>query len=342
MRGVGRLKQLPLEWWLLLVAAALPATDAVLPRGLRVAELFPQIFLFAILGLGLNCISGYTGLLNLGVAAFTAIGAYVYGILTCDIYPFQLDFVSAAVTALFFGGFAGAVLGLPALRLHGDYLAIVTLGFGEIVQDLLRNLETITKGTQGINPLPPPTLVGISGGVEYYVPYYTVLFVLVLLVFVSKNLERSQVGRAWMAIRDDELSARCIGISPVRIKLGAFTFGAALCALSGALMAAYLGSTGEPGNYDFQLSVIVLCIVMVGGLGSIPGVLVGAVVMVGFNSIVLAKLTGWLGRIGLADGQNVYSMPANWKYFIFGLALIAIARFRPLGLVPRDGRGGFD
>lgn len=249
-----------------------------------------------------------------------------------------MGFFSATIAAILIGGAAGVVLGLPTLRLRGDYLAIVTLGFGEIVQDSLRNLESITKGTQGINPLPYPTFFGYQFTTQDYLPwYYLFLFILLVVVTLLANLENSRVGRSWMSIREDELASRCMGIQPVRTKLLAFAMGASLCSLAGAMWACYLGSSGEPGNYDFQISVIALCIVIVGGMGSILGVLVGALVMVGFNSILLVKLSDALMRTGILSTDNVFSSPSNWKYMIFGLALILMMRFRSQGLVPPKG-----
>ena len=320
---------------LFLVALCLPLFDAALPREFKIADLMRPIFIFAILGLGLNIVTGYTGLLNLGVAAFMAIGAYSYSILSCDIYPFQLGFWGAVVCATFSGAISGVVLGLPTIRLQGDYLAIVTLGFGEIIQDSLKNLDSITKGTQGINPLPYPTFFGYAFTAQEYLPwYYLFLAILVLVAVISYNLEHSRVGRAWISIREDELASGCMGIQPVKNKLLAFSVGAALCSLAGALWASYLGSSGEPGNYDFQVSVIALCIVIVGGMGNISGVLIGALLMVGFNSIFLVKLSDFLMREGMVSTTNVFSSPNNWKYMVFGLALILTMRFRPLGVLP--------
>jgi len=256
----------------LAVLLLLPAVDLLLPRNLQFAGLIPPIFVLAILGLGLNIVTGYTGLLNLGVAAFMAIGAYTCSILTCDIFPFQVGFWAALGFAVAAGAVSGFLLGLPTLRLRGDYLAIVTLGFGEIVQDTLKNLDTITKGTQGINPLPPPSVFGYTFTPAEYQPWYYLLLVILLLVVLGvRNLEVSRCGRTWMAIREDELAARCMGVNVVRAKLAAFATGAALCALAGALWVSYLGTSGEPGNYDFQISILALCIVIVGGMASIPG-----------------------------------------------------------------------
>ena len=312
-----------------------PVVDLVTPGSYRFGEPLQTIFIFAILGLGLNIVTGLTGLLNLGVAAFMAVGAYTYAILTCDIYPFQLPWYAGFLMAIVCGAVSGIALGLPTLRLRGDYLAIVTMGFGEIVQDSLKNLEGITKGTQGINPLPPPALPGIVFSQESYYPwYYLFLLILVGVIVICHNLENSRIGRAFISIREDELASRCMGINPVRTKLLAFATGAGLCSLAGALWACFLGSSGEPGNYDFQVSMIALCIVIVGGMGSIPGILVGALVMVGFNSIVLVKLTQYLSTSGILTSESVFTSPNNWKYSVFGLALIIMMRLRPQGLIP--------
>lgn len=332
---VRRFAVLRSGYLLLVVALVLPFFDRYIPAEYKIAGLMRPIFIFAILGLGLNIVTGYTGLLNLGLAAFMAIGAYSYAILTCDIYPFQLDFWSASLLTVVVGATAGVILGLPTIRLRGDYLAIVTLGFGEIVQDTLKNLDTITQGTQGINPLPAPTLPGVSFSTHNYMPwYYLLLAILCVVVVLSRNLEHSRVGRWWISIREDEIAATCMGINPVKAKLLAFCVGAALASLSGALWASYLGSTGEPGNYDFQISIIALCIVIIGGMGNISGVVLGAVVMVGFNSIILEKTTTHLAQKGLVNTQNVLTVPSNWKYMVFGLALVLTMRFKPEGLFP--------
>ena len=304
-----------------------------LPRELQFADLLRPIFIYAILGLGLNIVTGYTGMLHLGVTGFMAIGAYVFAILSCDIFPFQLGFFFSAIAAMAAGSITGVFLGMPCMRLSGDYLAIVTLGFGEIVQSLLRNLEVITKGTQGINPLPPPTLFGIQYDTANYLPtYYLFLGMLFLIVLLNRNLEHSRVGRVWLAIRDDELASKSMGITTAQSKLAALAVGSAVCSLAGALYASMLGSTGEPGNYDFSISITALCIVIVGGMGSIRGVLLGAVLMIGFSSIFLTKLSEYLMRHEWISGGSVFFSPSNWKYMIFGLALVLMMRFKPDGL----------
>jgi branched-chain amino acid transport system permease protein len=310
-------KRIKFHWLFLAVAALMPV---VFPG---FAELLRPIFIFAILALGLNILTGFTGILNLGVAAFMAVGAYSYAILTCDIYPFQFNFWIATGITILVGLSIGLLLGLPTIRLRGDYLAIVTLGFGEIVQDVLKNLDVITKGTQGINPLPTPSHM-----------YFLLLGFLALVVLFNRNLERSRIGRAWISIREDELASSCVGINPMKMKLLAFALGAAQCSLAGALWASYLASSGEPGNYDFQVSIIALCIVIVGGMGSIAGVLLGALVIMGFNSIVLESVTNFLKAHQIISTDNVFTAPGNWKYMLFGFALILMMRFRPEGLLP--------
>ena len=312
--------------------AAVPLVDLVVP--IQLAAPMRNVIVFAILALGLNVVVGWTGLLNLGIAAFMAIGAYAFGILTCEIYPFQVGFWWGVVLAGAIGAGAGWLLGAPTLRLRGDYLAIVTLGFGEIVQDALKNLEVVTKGTQGINPLPAPALPGVAMGSDRVVPwFYLYLAILGAVVFLARNLELSRLGRQWFAVREDELAARCMAIEPDRAKLKAFAAGAALAAVSGALYASLLSSTGEPSNYDFQISILALCIVIVGGIGSITGILVGAIVVVGLSNVVLPILTQALQRAGIGSTDNVLSSPDNYKYLIFGLALVLMMRYRPDGIV---------
>ncbi len=322
----------------LALLAATPLLDVVAPS-LQCSGPMRTVIVFAILALGLNIVVGWTGLLNLGIAAFMAIGAYAFGILTSEIYPFQVGFWWGIVLSGAIGAFAGWLLGAPTLRLRGDYLAIVTLGFGEIVQDGLKNLPTITKGTEGINPLPAPTVLDASlkavevSGETPVRWFFIYLALLALVVFLCRNLEFSRLGRQWFAVREDELAARCMAIEPDKAKLKAFAAGAALAAIAGALYASHLSSTGEPSNYDFQISILALCIVIVGGIGSITGVLVGAIVMVGLNNVLLPIITQSLQRAGFASTGNVLSSPDNYKYLFFGLALVLMMHFRPDGLV---------
>lgn len=313
--------------------ALTPLVDLAIPS-VQLSGPMRFVVVYAVMAIGLNIVVGWTGLLHLGIAAFAALGAYAYGITTCAIYPFQVGFWWGLAIAALVGAAAGFLLGAPTLRLRGDYLAIVTLGFGEIVQDALKNLEPITKGTQGINPLPAPGLFGFDFTSESPTPwFYLYLGILALVVFLARNLEFSRLGRQLFAVREDELAARCMAIEPDKAKLKAFAMGAALAAVSGALGASVLSSTGEPANYDFQISILALCIVIVGGIGSITGVLVGAVVMVGLNNVLLPILTQTLQRNGIGSTSNVLSLPDNYKYIIFGLALVLMMRLRPDGIV---------
>ncbi len=331
--------KLPKEYLLLLIATIVPIVDLISPNLLDLTTTLRPIIVFSLLALGLNIVTGSTGLLHLGVSGFMAIGAYAYAISSCDIYPFQFGFWGSLIVAAAIGGLIGLFLGFPTLRLRGDYLAIVTLGFGEILQDVIRNLDLITKGTQGINPLPTPSLFSIqltsNDGVIWY---YLYLAILSGVVFINRNLLTSRIGRSFVAVREDELAASCMGVPTVRVKLQAFTIGAAICSLAGALWACHLGSTGEPGNFDFQISIITLCIVIVGGLGSISGVLLGAIIVIGFNSIVLVKLSQILADAGWVSSGDVFLTPNNWKYAVFGLALILMMRVKPDGLIPYSSR----
>lgn len=317
---------------------ALPLVDLFLPNGSQLLPAFKPVLIFAIYGLALHVITGSAGILHLGMAGFVAIGAYSYSILSSTIYPFQLGFWGGVAGAAVFGGLFGCLLSLPTLRLKGDYLAMVTLGFGEIVQDSLKNLEVITKGTQGINPIPYPNIFGFELTPDKHLAwYYFLLSFLFLVTIFLGNLSRSKLGRAWQSVKEDNLVSGFMGISVGGVQLRALIIGSTLASIGGAFWASSLGSSGEPSNYDFQVSVISLCIIIVGGLGSLTGVLVGALVMVGANSILLVRLSEWLARQGWADSTRVWTVPNNWKYLFFGVALILMMRWKPSGLLPADG-----
>jgi branched-chain amino acid transport system permease protein len=304
------------------------------------------IFIYALLALGLNVVVGYTGLLHLGIAAFFGIGAYITGILTVPAYPFQVGFVAALVLSGVGAALLGVLLGAPTLRLRGDYLAIVTLGFGEVTRFTLRNLEEITAGTRGLNPVPPPHLpaavlpllswLGINPdwSLDYRLFYYLALGLLVLVILLLVNLERSRLGRAWVAIREDELAATCMGINAARVKLSAFALGCGLAGMAGCLYATTLTSTAGPDAFDFNRSIIMLCCVILGGLGSLRGTLLGVVLLIGFDNVVAPILDGLIQRAEINPNGNPLLTFSNWKLMIFGLALILMMRFRPEGLLP--------
>lgn len=304
------------------------------------------IFIYAILALGLNVVVGYTGLLHLGIAAFFGIGAYITGILTVPAYPFQFGFLAVLVLSTAGAALLGVLLGAPTLRLRGDYLAIVTLGFGEVTRFTLRNLEEITAGTRGLNPVPPPTLpaalVGPLGwlgiqpdwSLDYRLFYYLALALLLLVIVLLKNLERSRLGRAWVAIREDELAATCMGINAARVKLSAFALGCGLAGMAGCLYATTLTSTAGPDAFDFNRSMIMLCCVILGGLGSLRGTLLGVFLLIGFDNVAAPILDGLIQSANINPSGNQLLTFSNWKLMIFGLALVLMMRFRPEGLLP--------
>ncbi len=327
------LRQIPTEYLIL-------ACLALFPLGAYASELGSQLtnlLIFAILALGLNVVIGNTGLLHLGIAAFFGIGAYVTGILTIEGYPFQVGFYVAAAISTLMAALAGLMLGAPTLRLRGDYLALVTLGFGEVVRFSLRNWEEITGGTRGLNPIPPPWLPGVSPStfVSDYRPFfYLTLVILTGVVIVLRNLENSRTGRAWVAIREDELAAACMGINVTRAKLAAFAVSAALAGLAGCLYATKLSTTADPQAYDFNRSIIVLCCMILGGLGSIRGTLVGVLILIGFDTVLAPAFDRYLQSLDFnAEGYPFLTF-SNWRLMIFGLALILMMRLRPEGLLP--------
>ena len=221
----------------------------------------PGLFLFALLALALNVVVGYTGLLHLGVAAFFGIGAYTVGILTAPSNPFGLNFWLALVAATVIATLAGLLLGAPALRLRGDYLALVTLGFGEVVRFTIKNLPTITEGPKGVSPLPAPVFPGTSvdWNIDYRPFYYLALAALAVTFYFLYRLERSKLGRAWVAIREDELAATCMGLNTARLKLAAFAVTAGIAGMAGGIYAAKMTSTVGPEAYDFNKSIFLLC-----------------------------------------------------------------------------------
>jgi branched-chain amino acid transport system permease protein len=296
-----------------------------------------DILVFCILALGLNVVVGYTGLLQLGIAAFFGIGAYITGILTVTQFPFQWNFWPAMVAATLGSGVAGILLAAPTLRLRGDYLAIVTLGFGEVIKFAIKNLENITNGSRALNPIPAPDAVlDWNGDFRWY--YFLALGALVLVVFLLRTLEDSRIGRAWFAIREDELAASCMGLNAAQVKLSAFALGAALAGLAGSIYAASLNQTGGPDSYTFNRSITVLCFLIIGGMGNIRGAIAGTFVLMGYDNI----LTPYLDEF--AQQHHVFAWTTRFldqelrfsslKLVIFGLALILMMRFRPEGIFP--------
>ena len=297
--------------------------------------------LYLMLSLGLNVVVGYAGLLDLGYIAFFAVGAYCYALLSSPQFGIHWPLLVILPIGALCAGLFGVLLGAPTLRLKGDYLAIVTLGFGEIIRIFLNNLSSpvnITNGPQGISDIDPLHLGSIvfNHGLVFgdiRIPsviniYYLFLLAVIITMIFSSRLERSRVGRAWMAIREDELAASCVGIHTKRYKLLAFGLGATMGGLSGGLFAGFQGFV-SPESFTLMESVMILCMVVLGGMGHIPGVIVGSLLL-SILPEVLRETAGW--QRGLF-GQVIVD-PANLRLIMFALALVVMMLVRPEGLIP--------
>ena len=322
---------------------------------------------YAALALGLNIVVGMAGLLDLGYAAFFAIGAYTYGIAASwqvtpewtsfwepfewlglvarfresggDVVHFQVSFwlmmpAAAALTALF-----GVLFGFPTLRLKGDYLAIVTLGFGEIVPIVVRNTPSVTNGAMGLNGVAAPQLFGWSFGVSATPYYYVGLLLVAFLILTSQRLKFSRIGRAWMAIREDEIAAAAMGVNRVKLKLLAFATGAAFAGATGTLFVAKL-QTATPDMFGFPVSVMILVMVVFGGIGSVWGVVLGAISLQLLQSWFLQDLSQWLHTLGRLVGVEWLQRVelASSIELIFGLILVTMMLYRRDGLIPATRR----
>jgi len=275
--------------------------------------------IYVLMGLGLNIVVGLAGLLDLGYVAFFAIGAYTLGLLTTpEPIALTLGFWPVLILSVVIAAFAGIILGIPVLRMRGDYLAIVTLGFGEIIRVLIRSdmMSPYLGGPQGIRDIAGPSIFGWNLSTEK--GYLYLIFLGILITIILTNfIQSSRVGRAWMAMREDETVAQAMGINTFYYKLIAFATGAAFAGLGGALFAARNQFTG-PADHTLMVSINVLCLLIVGGMGSVPGIVVGAFVLKGFPEI-LREL-------------NIYRM------LVFGGLLVYMMIIRPEGLWPAPRR----
>lgn len=306
--GLSAIFDTPAKQWT--VIGALLLVMAVLPFFVNdyITVIVTHALLYVVLALGLNIVVGYAGLLDLGFAAFFAVGAYTVGITT---QYFDLNFWLALPLAIVFATIAGIVIGAPTLRLRSDYLAIVTLGFGEIVRLTARNLRE-TGGASGIRGIESPWVFGyhIQSNIDFY---FVFLILAILGVIVSVRLANSRLGRAWLYVRHDEDAAEAMGIDRVRVKLAAYIVGAIYGAIGGAFFAANLGAI-SPESFSFRQSVEILMVVILGGIGKIPGVILGA-----FIVILTPELLREVGDL---------------RYFIFAVGLLLIMLFRPSGIWP--------
>ncbi len=315
--------------------------------------------LYIMLALGLNIVVGFAGLLDLGYIAFYAVGAYLMALLgsphltsqfaaLAHLFPdgIHLSFwmillVAGPVAALF-----GALLGAPTLKLRGDYLAIVTLGFGEIIRIFMNNLDrpvNITNGPKGITAVDSVKLFGLDFSKSHEIfglkltpvmmYYYLLIAMVIIIVFVSLRLQHSRIGRAWVAIREDETAAKAMGINTRNVKLLAFAMGAAFGGVSGAVFGAFQGFV-SPESFVLWESIYVLAIVVLGGMGHIPGVIMGGFLLVGFQELLREAATPvqklLFGEV-LIDAEVLRSL-------LFGLALVVVMLYRPSGLWPAPRR----
>ena len=312
---------------------------------------------YVILALGLNIVVGFAGLLDLGYVAFFAIGAYAWSMigsgqftvltgLAINPQAWPWLFWPMLVIGALIAAFWGVMLGAPTLRLRGDYLAIVTLGFGEIVPVFFLNLDKYTNGTNGLVGVFSPAFPGIQWSTFTPIPYYYLILVLIgFCLLANVRLRDSRLGRAWVAIREDEIAAASSGINLVQTKLFAFGAGAFFSGIAGVYYAAKLGGV-SPENFSFSDSVIYLAMVVIGGLGSIPGVVVGALAVYAINVLILGQLD-----VTASDPHNVlyplYSgiqsvFPdfsfSNIRNLVFGVILVSVMIFRPEGLIPSARR----
>jgi branched-chain amino acid transport system permease protein len=288
--------------------------------GMYFSEILDDVGIYILMGLGLNIVVGFAGLLDLGYVAFYAIGAYTLGVLTTSesVGLLHLSFWAAVPFALIVAVFAGVVLGVPILRLRGDYLAIVTLGFGEIIRILVLSdaLKPLLGGPEGIEHIGQPTFGKLVLANQQQI-FYVVLAGIILAGFIATRLKSSHLGRSWMALREDEDVAEAMGINKVATKLLAFGMGALFSGLGGALFATKLNSV-YPQSFSFIVSINILSLIIIGGLGSIPGVFVGGLVLVGLPLLL--------------------SQFQDFVYLIYGASLIFMMLARPEGLWPEARR----
>lgn len=292
------------------VVALLVATPFLPNYYVRVVN---GLLIYILLGIGLNIVIGYAGLLDLGFVAFYAVGAYTYGLLASPQFDLHLPFLLIVVIAAFLGMLTGILLGVPVLKLRGDYLAIVTLGFGEIIRILLNNVGWLTGGPQGIARLDKASIFGIE--VARPVEIYWLLLVTVILVAtVVWRMERSILGKAWAAIREDQDAARGIGINTTNAKLAAFATSAMIGSIAGVIFAASQRFV-SPESFTLQESVLIVLMIVIGGIGNILGIVAGAAILILLPEVLREF--------------------AEWRILFLGILMIVLIIIRPGGIVPR-------
>ena len=298
--------------------------------------------IYIMLALGLNIVVGFAGLLDLGYIAFYAVGAYMYALLASPHFDLHLPFWAIVPLGAGLACIFGVLLGAPTLKLRGDYLAIVTLGFGEIIRIFLNNLNTpvnVTNGPQGVNLIDPFRFGGFSFaqaesilGIPFSGPqkyYYVLLLLTIAVIVVNIRLQNSRLGRAWEAIREDEVAAKAMGINTRNVKLLAFAMGASFGGIAGSIFSATQQFV-SPESFGLFESIIVLSMVVLGGMGNIPGVILGAILLTLLPEVLRSTMgplqDALFGRV-LLDAETV-------RLLVFGIALVVIMLYRPAGLWP--------
>jgi branched-chain amino acid transport system permease protein len=343
--GPRRQKAIPAKVWvgvaLVAVALALLPFVAAL-AGQAWVRILNFAMIYIMLALGLNIVVGFAGLLDLGYIAFYAVGAYMYALLASPHFNIHLPFwvilpMGAGLACIF-----GVLLGAPTLKLRGDYLAIVTLGFGEIIRIFLNNLNApvnVTNGPQGVNIIDPFRVDGFSfaqAGPVFGIPfsgpqkyYYVLLLITIGVIVINLRLQNSRLGRAWEAIREDEVAAKAMGINTRNVKLLAFAMGASFGGIAGGIFSATQEFV-SPESFGLFESIIVLAMVVLGGMGNIPGVILGAVLLTLLPEFLRSTMeplqNALFGRV-LLDAETV-------RLLVFGIALVGIMLYRPAGLWP--------
>ncbi len=339
----------PRNKWLgvALIAIALIALPFVLAMvGTAWVRITNFAILFVLLSLGLNIVVGYAGLLDLGYIAFYAVGAYVYALLASPHFGLHLPWWMILPIGAFVACVFGILLGAPTLKLRGDYLAIVTLGFGEIVRIFMNNLSepiNITNGPKGLATIDSIKLFGVdfgnntrigdfilSGTIKYY---FFLLVIMLIVIVINFRLQNSRIGRAWEAIREDEMAARAMGIDTTRIKLLAFAMGASFGGIAGGMFSAIQGFI-SPESFVLNESVMVLAMVVLGGMGNIWGVVLGAILL----SFVPEVLRYTVEPAQMALFGKMWIEPEVLRMLLFGFAMVLMMLFRPAGILPSATR----
>ncbi len=312
-------KKIPVKHWALMVLAAVTVYPFLANN--YMVDVGITCLIYIVLGLGLNIVVGLAGLLDLGYIAFYAVGAYTYSLLNLH---FGMSFWLCLPIGVLLGAVCGCLIGYPTLKMRGDYLAIVTMGFGEIIRLVLNNWDSLTKGPNGLLGMAKPSIMYPAfsqGGLAWatyslkslHALYYFILIIAVLTVIGVRRLDQSRIGRAWVAIREDEVAAELSGVPTTWLKLLAYAMGAGFASVAGAFFAAKLSYT-NPNFYIFMESCIVLCIVILGGTGSIPGVILAGILLIAV--------------------PEVFRELQNYRMFAFGLAMAVMMVLRPEGLIP--------